>query len=140
MGKFANYTFSNVNVIFGILELEGYGDGNDVVIIDSDADQFKKLVGAKGDIARSQTNDNSCTITIKLLQTSDSNAALNALYLVDKATGAGSLPMIINDKETDETYIISNAWIMKPPRIVRGQEVNNMEWIFQGDNLALQLL
>lgn len=140
MGQFENYTFKNVNVIFGILELEGFGDGDDTVIVEADADQFVKLVGAKGDIARSQTNDNSCTITIKLLQTSLSNKELNALYLVDKATGAGSLPMVINDKETNETYVINNAWITKVPRIVRGQGVNNMEWVFQGDELIPAIL
>ena len=136
MPEFKNYTFKNVNVIFGILELQGYADGDDVVKIVPDADQFAKLVGAKGDVARSQTNDNSCTITIKLLQTSPSNKLLMAAFNLDKATGAASAPMLINDKESGETYIINNAWIMRHPDINRGQGIGPMEWVFQGDFLA----
>ena len=133
MATFTNYTFTNVNVIFGTIELEAFGEGDDVVRIESDVEQFRKLVGAKGDVTRSQTNDNSCTVTIKLLQTSVSNKELNAVYLLDRETGAASAPMIINDVETGETYTINNSWIERPPVIIRGQSVNNMEWVFRGD-------
>lgn len=139
MPDFKNYTFKNVNVIFGILELQGYADGDDVVKIVPDADSFTKLVGAKGDVARSQSNDNSCTITIKLLQTSLSNKELMALFNLDKTTGAATAPMLINDKETGETYIINNAWIMRHPDVSRGQGISPMEWVFQGDFLASDL-
>lgn len=133
MPTFNNYTFSNVNVIFGILELEGYADGDDVVDVDFDVEQFTKLVGAKGDVARSQTNDNSCTVTVKLLQTSLSNKELTVLYNLDRETGAAAAPLIINDKETGETYVVNNAWIQKFPKVTRGQGINSMEWVFQGD-------
>ena len=136
MAKFNNYSFKNVNVIFGILELQGYADGDDVVKIDPDANLFEKIVGAKGDVARSQTNDNSCTISVKLLQTSVSNKELTALFVADRESGAGTAPMIINDKETGETFIINNAWIQKAPSVSRGQNINAMEWIFQGDFLT----
>ncbi|MCK5603150.1 DUF3277 family protein [Candidatus Pacearchaeota archaeon] len=138
MPEFKNYTFSNINVIFGILELQGYADGDDVVDIDPDTEQFTKLVGAKGDVARSQTNDNSCTVTVKLLQTSLSNKELTRLFNIDRETGAGAAPMIINDKETGETYTINNAWIQKIPKVTRGQGVNQMEWVFQGDFLTAE--
>ena len=130
---FDNYTFSNVNVIFGILELLGFADGDDVVSVDFDTEQFVKLVGAKGDVVRSQTNDNSCTVVVKLLQTSQSNKDLTIVYNADRETGAGAAPMIVNDKETGETYTINNAWIQKFAKVTRGQGPNIMEWTFQGD-------
>lgn len=140
MSDFKNFSYKNINVIYGILELEGFADGDDVVTIETTADQFTKLVGAKGDVARSQTADNSCTITIKLLQTSKSNKLLTALFLADKLSGAGVLPMVINDKEINETYTINNAWIMKQPTVIRGQNVNITEWVFEGDNMNPILL
>ncbi len=135
MPRFANFTFKNVNIVFGILEIEGYGNGDDVVSIEQDVDQFTKIVGAKGDLTRIQTNDASCLITVKLLQTSVSNPELNTLYLTDRATGAGALPMVINNKEAGESFSIPNSWIVKFPRVVRGQGVNLMEWVFAGDDL-----
>lgn len=133
MADFKNFSFKNVNVIYGILELEGFGEGDDVVVIENDTDQFTKMVGAKGDVTRVQTSDNSCTITIKLLQTSKSNKELQLLYNADRESGLGTLPMIVNDKEYNETHVINNAWIMKDPTVTRGQGVNVMEWVFQGD-------
>jgi len=136
MADFKNFSFKNLNVIYGIDEIEGFADGDDVVTIELDNDQFAKIVGAKGDVTRTQTTDNSCTITIKLLQTSKSNAVLMALYNTDRETGAGVLPLIINDKETGESHVVNNAWIMKAPNIVRGGNPNTMDWIFQGDFLT----
>ena len=120
-------------MIWGILELQGFADGDDVVDIEVEVDQFNDIAGAKGDVARSQTNDNRCTITVKLLQTSKSNKPLTDAYNLDRETGAATAPMIVNDKETGETYTINNAWIKKYPKVTRGQSVQPMEWIFRGD-------
>lgn len=136
MGDFKNFSFKNINVIFGINEIEGFAEGDDVVSIEYDADQFVKIVGAKGDVTRTQTADSSSTMTIKLLQTSKSNAILMAQFNIDRETGAGVLPFIVNDKETGESHIINNAWIMKPPPIVRGTNPNTMDWVLQGDFLT----
>ena len=126
----------NINVIFGIIEIEGFGEGDDVVNIEYDADQFVKSIGAKGDVTRIQTADNSCTITIKLLQTSKSNTLLMTQFNLDRETGSSVLPLIVNDKETGESYVVNNAWIMKAPSIVRGGNPNTMDWVFQGDFLT----
>lgn len=136
MAEFLNYSFTNVNVIFGILELKGFAEGDDVVTIEPETDQFSDLAGAKGDVARSQTNDNRCTVTVKLLQTAQSNKDLTTALNVDKETGIGVQPMVIEDKETGEVYTINNTWISRQPTIIRGQTVNAMEWTFRGDFLT----
>lgn len=140
MADFKNFSFKNLNVIFGIEELEGFAEGDDTVSIEYDADQFVKVVGNKGDVTRTQTTDNSCTITVKLLQTSKSNAILMALFNLDRETGSSVLPLIVNDKESGESYFCNNAWIMKAPSIVRGGNPNTMDWIFQGDFLTSLIL
>lgn len=133
MPEFKTFSFSNVNVIFGILQLEGYADGDDVVVIDMETDQFNDLAGAKGDVVRSQSNDNRCTVTVKLLQNAGSNVELAAAYNTDRSAGTGVAAMIIEDKETGETYVINNAWIQRFPTVNRGQNVNSMDWVFRGD-------
>lgn len=136
MPEFKNYSFTNANVIFGILELQGFAEGDDVVVIEVETDQFLDMAGAKGDVVRSQSNDNRCTVRVKLLQNSGSNKELTVIYNADRELGTGVQPMIIEDKEVGETYVINNAWIQKYPIISRGQGVNSMEWIFRGDFLT----
>lgn len=133
MPEFKTYSFSNVNVIFGILELQGFAEGDDVVVIEPETDQFLDMAGAKGDVVRSQSNDNRCTVTVKLLQNSGSNKELTTVYNADKELGTGVAPMVVEDKETGETYVINNAWIQKYPGVTRGQGVKSMDWVFRGD-------
>ena len=130
---FGNYSFKNVNAIFGIEEIQGFAEGDDVVNIDFNADQFTLVVGAKGDATRTQTNDNSALITIKLLQTSSSYKTLMNLYNLDRETGANVLPLTVINKETGETFVGNNAWIVKVPPIVRGQNANAVEFVFATD-------
>jgi len=130
---FGNYSFTNVNVIFGILEIQGFGEGDDVVNITFDTEQFTDQAGAKGDVVRTQTNDNRATITVKLLQTSPSYKELMALYNLDRETGANVLPLTVINKETGETFVGNNAWIQKSPDVVRGQNANTVEFTFRTD-------
>jgi len=140
MGEFKSYSFSNVNVIFGVLELQEFAEGDDVVTATPDKEQFSDMAGAKGDVTRSQTNDNRATIVIKLLQTSSSNKDLTLLYTADRATGAGVFPLVIQDKEAGETFICKNAWVQKYPDVKRGQAPNVMEWTFRTDSFTPVIL
>jgi len=124
------YTFKDVNVIFGTLELEGFADGDDVVNAVPTTEQFTTMAGARGDVVRTQTNDNRFTTTIKLLQTSASNKALAAIYNVDKLSGIGVAPLTIQNKETGELLFGANSWIQKVPDFTRGQNPNPVSWIF----------
>ena len=133
MAEFNNFSFMNVNVIFGNVEITGWADGDDVVTIDFDTDQFTDMAGAQGDVIRTQTSDHRVTVTAKILQTSVSNAELTAIYNLDGETGTGIRAMIIDDKERGETYVINNAWIQKYPTVTRGQNPNSMDWVFRGD-------
>jgi len=130
---FGNYSFTNVNVIFGILEIQGFAEGDDVVNINFDTEQFTDVAGAKGDVTRTQTNDNRATVVVKLLQTSDSYKELMALYNIDRETGANVQPLTVINKETGETFVGNNAWINKNPDVIRGQNANSVEFTFRVD-------
>ncbi len=129
--SFNKYTFKDVNVIYGTLILEGFAEGDDVVNVEPTAEQFTTVAGAKGDVVRTQTNDNRAIATVNLLQTSKSKAALLALYNVDKLTGAGVLPLTIQNKETGELIFSANSWIQKAPVFTRGQNPNSVPIIFE---------
>jgi hypothetical protein len=142
MADFKNFSFKNVSAIFGPILFEGFAEGDDVIVIESTQDQFSMVVGAQGDVIRTQTSDNSCTCTIKLLQTSNTNEELTVKYIADRRTGLITEPLLITDRESGEVYSINNAWIKRFPTVTRGQNPNSMDWIFDGDFLtpALTLL
>lgn len=133
---FGSYSFKNANAIFGIEEITGWADGDDCLIIEPAQDLFTKTVGAKGDVIRTQSNDKSVQITLKLLQTSETNAVLNGIKLLDDELGTGVLPFIYTDTSTGESYIVKNAWIAQMPSVTRGRGQNNMEWVLHGDAAA----
>lgn len=136
MPEFNNQSFKDVDVIYGIDDLEGFGEGDDVVVITSESEQFAKIVGAKGDVARSQTSDNSCLIKVKLLETSKSNKILMDSYNLDRETGSNTKPLIVINKETGKLSKVNNAWIVGYPEETLGQGVNMLEWTFAGDFLT----
>ena len=131
---FGNYSFKNINAIFGVLEITGWADGDDCLTVEPAQDRFTKVVGAKGEVVRSASNDFSVTITLKLLQSSETNAALNAIRILDDETGTGVLPFIYTDTATGESYFVKNAWIAQMPTVTRGRNQNQMEWVLHGDS------
>lgn len=133
MAQFKTFSFRNANAIFGVLEITGWAEVADCLSIVLSTPQFEKVVGADGSVARVQSGDNSCTITIKLLQTSTTNKELMALYLADRETGAGALPFVYADTEAGETVVVNNAWVTQAPDITRGAGHNPMEWVLEGD-------
>jgi len=140
MAQFKNFSFKNVSVIFGITEIGGFAEGDDVISIEFDEDQFTKMIGANGDGVRVQTTNNSVTITLKLLQTSDSNKDLTSIFNLDRETGANVMPFIVSNKESGETIFVNNAWIQKYPTFTRGAGANSMEWVLQGDFATVVIL
>ena len=131
------YSFSNVAVVFGILQLSGFDEGDDVVTIEAEADEFTDSAGANGDVIRYQTNDHRCTITIKLQSTSTSNRDLVLIANADRQLRKGALSMLIQDKELGETWTIDEAWIKKIPKMSKGQKSGSYDWVFRGSNFTL---
>ncbi len=134
--SFRNYSFKNIDFIFGIVEVVEFDEGDDVIKIDPISDQFNSFVGAKGDVVRTQTVDNRALVTLRTLQTSNSNKKLMAIYNADREVGTGVFPLIVNDKEGGESHVGNNVWIKKQTPITRGSGKNAMEWLFEVDFLT----
>src|SRR5882672_5498738 len=76
--------------IVGIPVTGGFAEGS-MVDIEQDEDGFVEVVGTGGDVTRSKKLNRMCTMTLRLMQASDSNALLSALYNLDQnaPNGAG---------------------------------------------------
>lgn len=136
MPSFRKFSFINLNAIWGIIEFEEWAEADDCISIELEADQFTDSSGAKGDVVRVQTNDSRCTIIAKLLQTSITNSFLYTEYNIDRELGNNVKPFVVEDKELGEIHTVNNAWIRKPPTIIRGRNANIMEWTLRGDFLT----
>lgn len=131
------YNAADVTCSFmGIPIDSGYADGEFVTIAQTAAD-FEVVVGTDGEVTRTQTNNRHATITLKLMQTSDGNAALSAINNLDRASGngAGIGPMLIRDRNGTSLYTAVHCWIAKPPDVSFDRVATPREWTLECSDL-----
>jgi hypothetical protein len=124
------YDSNQVDVVFNGLTIDsGRADGT-FVKIDWEADRFTDKAGADGETTRSKTNDKRATITLTLMQSSASNAALSALAALDDVApnGAGVGPVLIKDRSGLSLYSAPASWIARSPDAEFAAEAGTREW------------
>ena len=133
------YDPAKVDVIVGIAIMGGFGP--DVkVAISYDEDGWTKQIGVNGEGTRSKSNNRAATITLTLMQSSDSNQVLTTLYEADRATNAGVFPLTIRDASSKGTlHFAESAWIQKMPDSEYGIEAGTREWVIGTDLLITNL-
>lgn len=133
MASLKIYDANEVTVIVANVPIEsGFADGEFVTIEQASAD-FETVVGTDGEVTRSKTNDRRATITVKLMQSSDSNAVLSALNNLDReeGNGAGVGPLLIRDKQGTSLYTAAKSWIKQPPNVSFDKTATSREWVFE---------
>jgi len=125
-----HYDPAQVIVVFGVFKLEGTAPGGRVNI--DFPEGYGHVVGTDGEVARFKINDETCKVTVPLLQTSNSNDTLMALYLADRATPTGApLSLFIKDLNGTSLFVAPGAWIVGPPKVSFVGGVESREWTFQ---------
>jgi hypothetical protein len=120
------YSPEDVTLACGGFLLSGFADGT-FVKVEPEDDRFKKLVGADGEVTRTKSANRSGTITVTLLQTSNSNAVLSNLARIDDLTGYGSFDVLCKDNLGNVAFA-ATGWIRKVPGPEYGKEQSNREW------------
>lgn len=129
------YDADQVSVLVGTVAISrgpaasGYADG-EFVRIEQQDDDFKIIVGTDGQLTRSKTNNKLTKITIRLMQSSDSNAYLSSLRTADQVgtNGAGIVNVLINDRNGTSLHAAQFGWVNKPPDAVYDREAKEREW------------
>ncbi len=121
---------------FGIPIDSGFADG-EFVRIERDAEDFSLVYGTDGESTRSKTNKRGAKITIRLMQTSDSNILLNQISLLDRAgsNGAGIGAISIEDMNGTSLHTAAKCWIEKRPDAAYGREAVEREWVLRTGEL-----
>ena len=115
------------SIIFGS-PIKGFADGT-YINIEPSSDVWARTTGADGLTTRVRQNDDTATITITLMQSSDSNDILSAILTADKLSGAGIIPILIKDNSGRSVFSAPEAWIAAKPAQGAGKDVENREWV-----------
>lgn len=132
------YDPKQIIVTFGGNILSGFADGT-FVTAERNEDMWTTQIGTDGEDTRSKSNNRSGSITVSLMQTSDSNAVLSALALTDEASNSAALPLQIKDNSGNTLLIAETAWIKKMPSVEYGREAGPREWVFETGVLVMNV-
>lgn len=128
------YNPKKVAVIIGGFTMSGFADG-EFVSVAMDNDQWDLKVGTDGEGTRSKSNDFSGTIKVTLMQSSDSNAILQAFWNSDRLSDSGVFPVLIKDNSGKSLYAADQCWVQKQTEGKFGKTVESREWMIRTDNL-----
>lgn len=135
MGAVKSYDPAEVQVIIAGIKISGFADGTFVTAARKNA-SFALIVGSDGEGARAKSNDRSATVTVTLLQTSDSNDALSALLNLDELSSDGVGALMIKDNSGRLLLSAETAWIEKPPDAEFAREITNRVWVIETNELT----
>ena len=110
------YDPNQKDVIFAGYLLKGFADGS-MVSVSSEGPGFEDAVGVDGEVTRVRKHDRRHTVTVSLMQTSESNDDLSALYAADRdaANGSGVGALRIVDRSGTTIFEAAKAWIQNDP-------------------------
>lgn len=133
------YSFLNVNVTMagpgGVLNLgAGAAAAEEGITIEAAADKNIMAIGADGRGQHSLIANDACTITVRLLKTSPTNALLMAMYNLQSASSAlwGQNVFTIVDSGRNDYTVAQACAFKKKPTLNYAQEGGLMEWAFDG--------
>lgn len=124
------YNAKQVNVSLAGKNLNGgYADGT-FFIVRRSTPSFTKKVGTDGEVTRSRTNDRTGEFEIHLMQGSDDNDWLSALFLLDENSenGAGVGALSCEDKNGTTLHFAANAWLTEWPEANFDREAGPRVW------------
>lgn len=123
------YSFDKVSLIHGETIVAGYADG---VVINATplGDDWTERIGNDGELTRSSSPMGAhWQLEVTLNQSSDTNDQFSAARALDRLTGAGTKPLILNDAGGRTVAASPAAYIKTAPALTFGQESENRVWI-----------
>lgn len=121
----------------GLFAIDGSGLAEEGINIESVGDINTMTVGGDGEVMHSLSASTACTVTIKLLKTSPSNAMLMAMCNFQRASSArhGLNSFIVRDSARGDLHVVSEAAFKKVPALTYAKEGGLVEWVFDGGKL-----
>lgn len=133
----ATYDPKKVIITYGGIPIGGYADGTFVEVAPN-AETWTKKVGADGEVVRSESNDNTHTVTLTLQQSSESNKYLSNCKNMDKLTGQGMQSLSITDLNGETLFFWQQAWVQTDPTFGFAKEATDRQWVLHTGQISQQ--
>lgn len=127
------YDPKQFDIVFaGILINEGLADGT-FLSVEPTTPGFSSKVGADGEVCRARSHDRRATATVTVMQTSEVNDRLSALYEADRdaPNGAGVGAFEVRDRVGTTILTASRAYIANAPTATLELEASTREWTIE---------
>ena len=136
MSDGATVDHKSLNVIYGVHRVKGRAKGDYLQVV-YNQEQFTENVGIDGEGFWVSNADESARITVTLVQTSNSNDVLSALFIADKAAPGGLLlPLVIEEANGRTVYGAARARIVKLADGVWSDGGNVRTWLLSTTRLT----
>jgi hypothetical protein len=128
-GDYKQYDPDQIVMSIAGVPIVGTAEG-DMVTVEYETDAFLDVAGTDGETVRSKSLDRRATVIFRLMQTSSSNPALDALHAADynAPNGAGVGTLVIQDLQGNTLLRSEKAWIAAPPAVAFGATAGPREW------------
>lgn len=127
-GELIAFSFNNVAAFIGSVPVEGFTEGDDVLLIEPGADPAQYAVGADGDVVLSLTTNRSALITLKLHHASETHKYLTSLYNRMVSGNMRTFSFSAVDTGTGEGGYADTCAIVKKPANSYGAQAGSREW------------
>lgn len=126
------YDPDQVVVYFAGKRIQGFADG-EFITVEQMSPGFTSVSGSDGEVARSKSNDRRAKVTVKLLQTSDSNDDLSEVHQtdLDAPNGAGVGTFLMQDLQGTTLVHADQAWITQFPDGSNDRTAKSREWVIE---------
>lgn len=123
------YDPSAVNIVIGASIISGFAEGSFLTVSKTE-DDYTTTNGTDGLVARNAIIDKRAQLTIRLLQTSDSNG-----YLLSLRNLGIPVAMQVKDQVGNTQMSAANVWVRKVTDVDFDREATGREWVLETDNL-----
>lgn len=124
-----------VRISWGGLPITGLADG-EFVTITPNSDNTEEVVGAQGDVALTKIANYTGTVTITLLQNSETNLYLSNLYAAEqRASDVVRATMTITDPSGSTLYECRDTHMKTPAPVTLSDGQNSKVWTFFVSNM-----
>lgn len=126
--KLSTHSFVDHLIMVDGVELNGFGEGDDVITVEYREDRFNDTVGADGRMQKNVSANGSATISVKLLSGSESNGYLEDLFAKMVDGDIDGVSVSITDSRTGRGQVATTGYIPKLANESKGAKAQDREW------------
>lgn len=119
-------------IVHGGVQMQGFSEST-MAKFEFDSESMSDVVGVDGEVSRSKNMDRRAKLTVSLMQTSDTNDLLSALYNAQRLGSNGADVAATRVEDLNGRLVIAGAesWIMDTPKPSYGKTASEYEWVIR---------